>query len=292
MFSKRSGRPPFIADAQLQELIAFVCASCHNRRLSWAELPFEYPMCTWPNATEWSITSALRRAGFRRRIARTKPPISEENRLLRLAFAHEHLNWSRDQWFRVLWTDETWVTEGIHRRIWVSVRKGEELDSTAIVERRRSHTGWMFWACFSGTTKGPCVFWEKNWGHINQASYIEHIIPVLDDWLQQHPELRFIQDNAPGHRGRKTQAEIKRRKMPKIIWPPYSPDLNLIEKIWDWMKDYLETTFPEQMTYPQLRRAVQEAWDFITVDQLNELIDSMHDRCQAVIDADGKQIPY
>jgi Transposase len=102
MFSKRSGRPPFIANTQLQELIAFVCASCHNRRLSWAELPFEYPMCTWPNATEWSITSALRRAGFRRRIARTKPPISEENRLLRLAFAHEHLNWSRDQWFRVL----------------------------------------------------------------------------------------------------------------------------------------------------------------------------------------------
>jgi len=58
------------------------------------------------------------------------------------------------------------------------------------------------------------------------------------------------------------------------------------------MKDYLETIFPEQMTYPQLRKAVQEAWDSITVDQLNELIDSMHDRCQAVIDADGKQIPY
>jgi hypothetical protein len=58
------------------------------------------------------------------------------------------------------------------------------------------------------------------------------------------------------------------------------------------MKDYLETTFPEQMTYPQLRMAVQEAWNSITVDQLSELIDSMHDRCQAVIDADGKQIPY
>jgi len=101
-----------------------------------------------------------------------------------------------------------------------------------------------------------------------------------------------MQDNAPGHRGKKTQAEIQRRKMSKIIWPPYSPDLNPIEKIWDWMKDYIENVFPEQMTYPQLRAAVQEAWDSITVDQLKELIDSMHDRCQAVIDADGKQTPY
>jgi len=101
-----------------------------------------------------------------------------------------------------------------------------------------------------------------------------------------------MQNNAPGHRGKKTQAEIQRRKMSKIIWPPYSPDLNPIEKIWDWMKDYIENVFPEQMTYPQLRAAVQEAWDSITADQLKELIDSMHDRYQAVIDADGKQTPY
>ncbi len=58
------------------------------------------------------------------------------------------------------------------------------------------------------------------------------------------------------------------------------------------MKDYLQDNFSERMTFAQLRMAVQEAWDSITVDQLNELIDSMHARCQAVIDADGKQIPY
>jgi hypothetical protein len=150
----------------------------------------------------------------------------------------------------------------------------------------------MFWACFNGTAKGPCVFWEKNWGRINQNTYIEHILPVLDEWLQQHPQIQFIQDNAPSHRGRKTQAEIKQCRMRSIPWPPYSPDLNLIEKIWDWMKDYLENMFPEHMTFAELRVAVQEAWDSITVDQLNGLIDGMHDRCQAVIDADDKQIPY
>ena len=80
--SKRSGRPPFIINDQLQELIIFVCASPYNCHLPWAQLPLEYPMSTWPNATEWSISSALRHAGFHQRIARAKQSISEANQLL------------------------------------------------------------------------------------------------------------------------------------------------------------------------------------------------------------------
>ena len=57
------------------------------------------------------------------------------------------------------------------------------------------------------------------------------------------------------------------------------------------MKDHIQDNFPERMTYAQLRAAVREVWDFITVDQLKELIDNVHARCQAVIDANGNHIP-
>ena len=53
------------------------------------------------------------------------------------------------------------------------------------------------------------------------------------------------------------------------------------------MKAYIENNFPEHMSYDQLRNAVQEAWDAISVDQLNWLIDSMRQRCQDCIDAQG-----
>lgn len=36
-----------------------------------------------------------------------------------------------------------------------------------------------------------------------------------------------------------------------------------------------------------LRQAVTEAWEAVVQDQLEELIDSMHDRRQAVIDTKG-----
>ena len=42
------------------------------------------------------------------------------------------------------------------------------------------------------------------------------------------------------------------------------------------------------MSYDRLRGAVREAWDAITPQELNDLVDEMRERCQAVIDAEGK----
>jgi hypothetical protein len=64
-----------------------------------------------------------------------KAPITEANRKIRLAWAEEHVKWTMDQWYRILWTDETWITGGRHTRTWVTRRAGEEWDPTCIVER-------------------------------------------------------------------------------------------------------------------------------------------------------------
>ena len=113
---------------------------------------------------------------------------------------------------------------------------------------------------------------------------------MLDDWLKQHSEFQFIQDSASDHKEEETQAEIRWCKMPMIFWLSYSSDLNLIESIWDKMKNYLQNNFSEWMIYSQLRAAVQKTWDSITIDQLNELIDEMHDQCQTVIDVNEMHI--
>jgi len=43
------------------------------------------------NVSALAIQNLLERAGFRRHVARRKPPISEKNRIFRLAWAREHL---------------------------------------------------------------------------------------------------------------------------------------------------------------------------------------------------------
>jgi hypothetical protein len=58
------------------------------------------------------------------------------------------------------------------------------------------------------------------------------------------------------------------------------------------MKDYIETHFPEKMSYDALRVAVIEAWYSISEDLLRDLIMSMPARCAAVIAANGVHIPF
>jgi transposase len=105
-----------------------------------------------------------------------------------------------------------------------------------------------------------------------------------------------MQDGAPGHRAKATASQLEERGVRKIFWPPYSPDLNPIETIWDWMKDYIQEQYPQYeiggMSYNMLRKAVIEAWNSISTEQLDELISSMHQRCQDVINADGKHTKW
>ena len=56
--------------------------------------------------------------------------------------------------------------------------------------------------------------------------------------------------------------------------------------VWNEMKEWFKEKYEEKMTYLRLRTAVQEAWIAINKKYLNDLINSMQDRCEAVIKAD------
>ena len=108
------------------------------------------------------------------------------------------------------------------------------------------------------------------------------------------PGLLFMQDNAPGHAAQHTRDELRERDIRTIFWPPISPDLNPIEKLWNIMKDWIQDHYfnADKLSYDALRKAVREAWDAVTPEQLNELIDEMGARCQAVIEAEGGPTEY
>jgi len=133
--SKRSGRPAKLTPIQVQELITYVTSSKEGRRTSWLGLAIG-PFSHW-NVSEHAIRYALRQNGFRRCVALAKPPISEANAKIRLTWTRQHVHWSEEQWSKILWTDETWVTGGRHQKQWITRRPGEELDPNCVVEKVR-----------------------------------------------------------------------------------------------------------------------------------------------------------
>ena len=66
--------------------------------------------------------------------------------------------------------------------------------------------------------------------------------------------LVLIQDRALSYIAADMHVDLRERGIRVIFWPPFSLDLNLIEKVWYIMKNYLQDNYPENMGYDALRR--------------------------------------
>lgn len=113
MPQKRSDRPPKLQPDQVDELVTFVCQSRATRQMIYLALASHFR--AW-EVSEYTIRYASRGRGFTRCVTLAKPPLSQANKEVRLRWAIEHAEYTLNQWSRILWTDETWVTGGRHRK--------------------------------------------------------------------------------------------------------------------------------------------------------------------------------
>lgn len=149
--------------------------------MTYQELADE-PFSSW-RVSATVIAAALRKRGYRRCKAISKPIITQRNREIRLKWAYDHLHWTQADWYRILWSDETYIKIDDHRDIYITRRPDEELDPTCLRARIRAN-GLMVWGSFHGITRGPCIIWEKSWGSINQKKYRDIILPLVINYLQ------------------------------------------------------------------------------------------------------------
>lgn len=161
----------------------------------------------------------------------------------------------------------------------------------------------MWWGSFSGiridgSLKGPGFFWEKELGSIGEETYRQHTIPIIDGWIEwahrQGVELLFMHDNAPRHKADGTVEDLRERGVRVIDWSPFSPDLNPTESVWNKMKDWIEDKHGliEKPSHDQLRRWTKEVWEAVDEAYLEELIESIPQRCKDVIAANGSDIKW
>ena len=86
---------------------------------------------------------------------------------------------------------------------------------------------------------------------------------LFETWVEQMlvPELKpgqtVIMDNYVIHKSKKTQQLIKNCGCRILFQPPYSPDLNPIEKFWGWLKNMVKKFLPHSET---LEDAICEAF--------------------------------
>ena len=117
-------------------------------------------------------------------------------------------------------------------------------------------------------------------------------MPILAQYCNR-TRLILIQDNAKGYAIKATLQYIREYNLIPIFWPTNSPDLNPIKTLQYKTKDYIQEKYPDiYRSYLQLRVAVCKAWNSIIEEDIQDLIKSIYNRCQAVIDAEGQHTKY
>lgn len=241
--------------------------------------------------SESTIRRRLRAKGFFGGIARKRPMISKVNKAKRLEFAKQHLNKPESFWRRIIWSDESkFELTNTKRRVRVWKKRNEGLNDENSVPTIKHSPYVMVWGCASSSGVGKLV--QIN-GRMDGKDYVQILENNLKQSAQQMGLNRgyiFQQDNDPKHTCSVATKWFADKRIPMLKWPPQSPDLNIIEHLWDHLDRSVPTDQRKSMS--QFRNALFECWRTITPQVIDNLVKSMPRRLEAVIKSKGGNTDY
>lgn len=248
---------------------------------------------TWPaHGSANALRTALIREGFppisRRHVSReikqvglrsyVRPRTPTRRRIdveKRRAFARKELRRNRHR--RLVFTDESWLScnEATGKR-----QVAENRSQVLPIERK---SRWnlpcvMIWASIGYNYKGPLVFFpskrtadEQRCYRLDGAGYVRRCLSVIVPDLVAR-NLTLVHDGARSHAAGSTTSYLQRKGVDFIDdFPPYSPDLNMIEPIWHVLAQRIGLRCP--MTVDELIRDAKIEWEALPQSVINEFID-------------------
>lgn len=228
--------------------------------------------------SKMTVIRDLHSANFRC-FVRKKVPTADNNVIRkRLKFARECL---RNPPVRLHFSDEHFISTNDHtsRLQWVQRRK-----DLLPRERKRIHNvpHIQVWACVGKNFKSPLVFLKEG-ERLNNETYKTKCLARV---LTSIRGCTFQQDGARAHTHRSVQPFVASHGV-KLLedWPPYSPDLNIIEELWPTLNEGIAKRCPQSLD--ELRQAAQDAWKEIPMRVVNAFVLSFTDKLKACVQNGG-----
>jgi hypothetical protein len=191
------------------------------------------------------------------------------NKKAAFARKYRHVDWRR-----IVFSDETWLTcnERTGKGMWCTTRK----NVLPIEKKARWNVpSIMVWATIGYDWKGPLVVFpskkvedgERRQFRLDAAAYIRRCLSTVAVKLNDENRL-FQQDGARSHAAKTVSAYLVRKGVDFIAdWPPYSPEMNAIERVWKELHELVGRRTPR--TQDELIAAARSAWEELPQATIN-----------------------
>lgn len=265
-----------------------------NRSFNATKLRAEFAAGTGQLVSSQTVRNRLHSAGLYARRPMVVLPLTDHHKRARLAWANDHLHWGDFEWGRVLFTDESRFTlQPDNRRVRIWRERGTRRNPQFAVERPQYEGGGvMVWAGISTDGRTDLHFVRN--GTLNAQRYRDEILEptVLPYAAAMGEHFILMDDNARPHRANIINNWLEDVGIERMDWPANSPDGNPIEHAWDALGRRIADREIPPRTLPELTAALTEEWNRIPQEFINNLINSMHDRCQTFINVRGDHTHY
>jgi transposase len=242
-----------------------------------------------------TIRNSLKAEGLTARVKVKKPLFKPRHFRDRLKFAQKYQYWTRDDWKRVIFSDETKINRmGSDGRTWVwgirgSRRTRREVQTTV----KHGGGSTMIWGCFTSQGVGRMcqvdgIMDSKVYAQILDA----HLIPSARSFGMRGRDFIFQQDGDPKHKSARLRDYFEDHRIQLLDWPAQSPDLNPIEHLWNHLKRQLNAYERHPSSMHELEARIKAEWRKIPMEVCEKLVNSMPDRIAQVLERKGGWTDY
>ena len=268
------GRPSSVSPAVQPDLVRLLR---RNTGTTSADLAGRLRRMGVARISSRSVRRFRQQYGFRSVAPHEEIPLSESSIARRLAWCHQQRG---NHFNTTIFSDEKAFL--IDNRSHVHFIQADQPVPTTIPHQR--HAVFMVWGAVSYHHRSPLHFEPEI---IDHEVYIRILSSTLLPNMGLFRRHTLLQDNASPHRHSDTLEWLEANNIPVYHdYPPNSPELNAIEYVWGWMKNYIAARDPR--TSRRLGELIQEAWDAIPQHTIQSYIDHVYHLTVAVRAAGGR----